>query len=270
MGTGLARNAQLIFYPRALNNHPKGRKVAMRSLAIIPVYKEPERAGNILRRFEPGFADEVCLVIDDPDDAMEREINSAARTIKVPVKKIENSERKGIGHAIKQGYKYAIEGNFDLIIIMAGNGKDDPREIPRITRPILKGGFDYVQGSRFLPGGRKERNPFLRGMFSRLFPFFWTWMAGKRCTDVTNGFRAYKATILKDPRVNVWQAWLDGYELEYYLHYKALTLGYNFAERPVSKTYPAERKGGYTHISPLRDWWQIIGPLLLLRMGARK
>ena len=90
-----------------------------------------------------------------------------------------------------------------------------------------------------------------------------------RCSDVTNGFRAYKASLLKDPRVNIWQDWLDGYELEYYLHYKALTLGYRFIERPVSKTYAFRNKGGYSHISPMRDWWQIVGPLFLLKMGAK-
>ena len=152
---------------------------------------------------------------------------------------------------------------------MAGNGKDDPREIPRIASPVKKEGLDYVQGSRYLPGGRRERNPFLRRVFTRLFPVFWTWLVGVRCTDVTNGFRAYRVSILTDPRIDVWQDWLDGYELEYYLHYKALTLGYKFAERPVSKVYPNQR-GSYTKISPIRHGWQIVGPLILLRLGARR
>jgi dolichol-phosphate mannosyltransferase len=243
----------------------------MHSLAIIPVYREPEKAGAVLKRFEPGLVDEICVVVDNPDERMATEIRNALNEVEVPVSIINNPERKGIGHAIRQGYRYALDHGFDLIVVMAGNGKDDPKEIPRITNPILNMGYDYVQGSRFLPGGRRERNPLFRRIFTRAFPYFWTLLSGVHCTDVTNGFRAYKSKILIDPRIDIWQTWLDGYELEYYLHYKALTLGYKFTERPVSKTYPPKKKGGkYTHISPLRDWWQIVGPLLLLKIGARK
>ncbi len=239
-------------------------------MAIIPVYGEATPIGGVLERFEPGVVDEICLVADSPAASTLKRIEEARQRITVPIYSIHNSERMGIGHAIRQGYLYALENNFGLIVVMAGNGKDDPKEIPRLTSPILKQDIDYVQGSRFLPGGRREKNPFLRSIFIRLFPILWTWMTGVRSTEVTNGFRAYKTSILKDPRINVWQSWLDRYELEYYLHYKALTLGYKFAERPVSKDYTTIRKGKYSHISPFKDWWQIVGPIFLLKLGVRK
>ncbi len=241
----------------------------MRTLAIVPVFSEAGKIGWVLERFEPSFVDEVCLVLDSPEGNILGEIDEASRKVQVPVTIIENPERKGIGYAIKQGYRYAFSKGFELIIVMAGNGKDDPKEIPRLTTPIVRNGFEYIQGSRFLHGGRRDKTPFLRGLFIRLFPLVWTILVGVRCTDVTNGFRAYKASILKDSRVNVWQSWLDNYQLEYYLHYKVLTLGYRFAERPVSKSYRHKRRRRYSHISPLKDWWQIVGPLLLLRLRAK-
>src|SRR6266852_383750 len=91
--------------------------------------------------------------------------NSGLSRNRVQITIIENLTRNGIGFAIKEGYRYALSHGFDLIVVMAGNGKDDPREIPRLTQPILENGYDYVQGSRFLPGGRGERTPFLRRDF---------------------------------------------------------------------------------------------------------
>jgi dolichol-phosphate mannosyltransferase len=226
--------------------------------------------GTVLERFEPGLVDEICVVADGPSPRTLKRIEDARQSINVPVYLIHNPERKGIGYAIRQGYSHALDNKFDVIVVMAGNGKDDPKEIPRLTAPIMKEGMDYVQGSRFLPGGRREKNPFLRSIFTRLFPVIWTSMTGVHCTEVTNGFRAYRSSILKDPRINVWQNWLDNYELEYYLHYKALTLGYKFAERPVSKDYTEIRKGKYSHISPLKDWWQIVGPVFMLKLGVKK
>ncbi len=240
-----------------------------KSLAIIPVFRDAKKIKGVIERFKPGLVDQVCVVFDSPGPGAVAEIEDAGKNVAIPLKVIKNPARKGIGHAIRQGYDYALSNGFDLIVVMAGNGKDDPQEIPRLTEPILKSGYDYVQGSRFLPGGRRVRNPLLRRIFTRLFPVFWTLITGVHCTDVTNGFRAYRALILNNPKINVYQDWLDRYQLEYYLHYKVLMMGYKFTERPVSKVYPEEKRG-YTQISPLRDWWQIIGPIVLLRIGAKK
>jgi dolichol-phosphate mannosyltransferase len=241
----------------------------MRRLAIIPVFREIGKIGTVIEKFTPESVDEVCLVVDDPDESILKEIDESRKRTQVPITIIQNPKRKGIGFAIKEGYRYALSQGFDLIVVMAGNGKDDPTEIPRLTEPISKRGFDYVQGSRFLPGGRGQKTPFLRGIFTRLFPFAWTFLTGVRCTEVTNGFRAYRASILEDPQINIWQDWLNGYELEYYLHYKVLTLDYRFTERPVSKIYSHAKRESYSHISPLKDWQQIVGPIVLLRLGAR-
>jgi dolichol-phosphate mannosyltransferase len=241
----------------------------MRRVAIIPVYREIGKIGRVIERFPPDSVDQIYLVLDDPNPAILEEIESSKRQTHVPIRIIENPVREGIGYAIKQGYTTALAEGATIIVVMAGNGKDDPTEIPRLTSPITQDGFDYVQGSRFLPGGRGERTPFLRKIFTRLFPLAWTLLTGVRCTEVTNGFRAYRAAVLQDPRINVWQDWLNGYELEYYLHYKVLTLGYKFTERPVSKRYSQNQKRGYSHISPLKDWRQIVTPIVLLRIGAR-
>jgi len=242
----------------------------LKTIAIIPVYGESDTLGSVLQRFDPGYVDEICVVADKPGVVTSGAIEEAGQRIRVPIKMITNPVRNGIGHAIRQGYKYALGNGFDLIVIMAGNGKDDPREIPRLTKAIVEEGYGCVQFSLFRPGGRREKNPFLRSIFTRLFPCVWSFMTGVRCTEVTNGFRAYRASIVGDSRINVWQSWLDNYELEYYLHYKVLTLGYKFAERPVSKDYSALKDKKYSHISPSKDWWQIVGPLFMLKLGVKR
>jgi dolichol-phosphate mannosyltransferase len=163
-----------------------------------------------------------------------------------------------------------LETGHDIAVVMAGNGKDDPAEIDRVVEPIVRGECDYVQGSRYLPGGKKSRMPFVRVVFNRLYPLIWTLLTQRRCTDVTNGFRCYRLDILRDHRVNLDQDWLNGYSLEYYLHYKVLALGYRVREVPVSKTYPFGNRGGYSKIQPLKDWWPIVSPLILLFLGVRK
>jgi dolichol-phosphate mannosyltransferase len=243
---------------------------SFKKIAIIPVYNDTGNIVKVLVKFRDKSVDEICIVTDCATKDDLDEIGKAATKIGTPVRVIRNEERKGVGYAIRRGIEYALGNGYDVVVVMAGNNKDDPREIPRLLTPILKEDYDYVQGSRFLPGGRRVKNPFLRGVFSRLFPFFWTLLTNVRCTDVTNGFRAYKLKIFSDKRIDIWQGWLDSYELEYYIHFKVLALGYKMKEVPVSKIYPYRHKGGYSNISPFRDWWKIVGPLVYLRLGVKK
>jgi dolichol-phosphate mannosyltransferase len=242
----------------------------LKSIVIIPSCNNTAQLLKVLSAFEQKSVNEICVVIDGAGAKELVAIKAVATKVPIPVHVISKRERQGIGLAIKQGIQYAQQNDYDVTVIMAGNGKDQPNEIPRLLKPIMHENAQYVQGSRFLNGGKHVKNPFLRRTFSRLFPYVWTMLTNHRCTDVTNGFRAYRLSLFEDKRININQSWLDDYELEYYIHYKVLTLGYCVKEVPVSKIYPYWHKGGYTNISPLRDWWKIVGPLIYLKLGVKK
>ncbi len=88
-------------------------------------------------------------------------------------------------------------------------------------------------------------------------------------TDSANGFRAFRLSLLQDPRINLAQDWLDHYELEPYLYFKAITLGYKVKEVPVTKIYPPKELG-YTKMTPWAGWWSILRPIILLGLRIRK
>ena len=241
-----------------------------RVCVVIPVYGDSDSLCWVLSRFSKAPVHTICLVVDVPLKETMNRVREAARKVGIPVHIIKNERRTGVGSSIRQGLRYLMETDYDIAVIMAGNGKDDPREIERVAGPVVRGECDYVQGSRYLPGGRAVRMPFVRVLFNRLYPFIWTLLTHRECTDVTNGFRCYRLDILRDAKINLDQYWLNGYSLEYYLHYKALSLGYRFKEVPVSKAYPFGNRGGYSKIQPLKDWWPIISPLILLFLGVRR
>jgi len=184
--------------------------------------------------------------------------------------KVLDQPRCGVGACIKRAIKHAEDEGYDILVVMAGNNKDNPAEIPRLLEPIVEHRFDYVQGSRFLPGGSSPNLPMFRLLSIKLLSFIFKLYTGKSSTDLTNGFRAYRLALFDDPRINPWQDWLDGYELEYYIHWKAYKCGYRVGEIPVTKTYPTGKGVSYTKIPPFVGWWHMLRPFFLLSLGLKK
>jgi dolichol-phosphate mannosyltransferase len=111
--------------------------------------------------------------------------------------------------------------------------------------------------------------PLYRRIATRIHPLLFSLCTRKRLTESTNGFRAFKTAILHDPRINWRQDWLDKYELEPYLLYKAITLGYKHTEVPVTKIYPPKSLG-YTKMKAIKGWWSILRPVVYLALGIKK
>ena len=171
---------------------------------------------------------------------------------------------------MKEVFQYALDREYDVLVIHAGNDKDEPKEIPLLLDPIVKGEADFVQGSRYLGGGGFGNMPKYRVFSTRvLHPLAFSLAARKRVTESTNGFRAFRTALLRDPRIDWRQTWLDRYELEPYLLLKAIRLGYRHCEVPVTKIYPPHEHG-YTKMRPIIDWWSILRPVVYLGLGLKK
>lgn len=183
---------------------------------------------------------------------------------------LSNDKNMGIGYSIRRVINHARQSGYDILAIMAGNDKDDPMQITRIATPIIDDGFDFIQGSRYLPGGDFGNMPAYRQLSTRyIHPLLFSLITMRRFTDTTNGFRAVRLTLFDDPAIDITQTWLDKYELEPYIYYKAVRLGYKVKEVPVTKIYPA-RQLGYTKMKPITGWWSILRPLVFLGLGIRK
>ena len=223
---------------------------------IFPLFNERHAIAGLVQRVPPGIA-ETIVVDDGSDDGGPELAREAGARV------ITQGRRRGVGAAIRTGIETARANGHGVVVVLAANGKDDPAEAPRLIDK-LRAGYDYVQGSRFLrEGGASVHLPRGRGLMIRGYTFLFRILSGFAATDVTNGFRAYRLSLLDDPRIRIDQPWLDRYELEYYLQWKAITLGYRVVEVGVSKTYP--RGGGnYSKIRRVVDWWSIVRPTLLL------
>jgi len=166
--------------------------------------------------------------------------------------------------------EYALRQGYEVVVIMAGNDKDEPNEILSLVAPIVEEKYDFVQGSRYLGGQRAGGDmPLYRKWATRLHPRIFSFFVGRQVTDSTNGFRAIRVDVLRDSRIDFRQDWLRSYELEPYVMFKAITCGYRFCEIPVTKIYPPKRLG-YTKMKPFVGWWSILRPIIYLGLRVKK
>lgn len=236
----------------------KGYKICV----IAPCYNEEKKIGLVVSRAKAvSYLDEV-IIVDDGSTDQSKEVALSLKAHVISLNKV-----LGVGKALLTGMEYA-KNHFDIIVIMAGNNKDNPDEIYRLLDPIVENRAVFVQGSRYLKGGALGGDmPLYRKLATRLHPFLFSLFVGKKVTESTNGFRAFKSNLLNDSQINLQQEWLEGYALEPYLYYKLIALGYPTTEVPVTKIYPS-RKVGNTKMTPILDWWAILKPLFYLRLGV--
>ena len=145
----------------------------------------------------------------------------------------------GLSAQMRVGLYWCLAQGYEGVVTIDGNDKDESDAVPSFAS-ALESGIDHVQGSRYVRGGRGIRTPWSRhlGVVLLHAPLI-SLAAGHRYTDTTNGFRAYSARFLRDPRVQPFRDIFQRYELHYYLAIRAARLGYRIAELPVTRTYPA-------------------------------
>lgn len=238
---------------------------AHRVLCVAPAWNEGDRTARVVSAVPKDMVDTV-LVVDDgsTDDTADRAENAGATVLRSVV-------NRGVGAAIRSGIDYAMQNGYDIVVVVSGGGKTPPDQIPRLIQPVIDGRADLVQGSRYTDGGEFKRMPFIRRMGTRGYTLLFSLFVGRKVTDASSGFRAFSTKLLSDPRINLWQEWLDRYELEPYLLFKALRLRHKVIEVPVTIEYPEPAEGRpYTKMRTILDWWKIFRPVVFLGLGIKR
>lgn len=201
----------------------------------IPVLNEGEKIKKQLEKMLP-FCKLADIIIADhgssdgsTDLEYLRKMNVATLlTLKSPGKQ---------GTQLRMGFSYALNQGYEGIIQIDGNNKDGVEAVPYFIK-ALEEGYDYVQGSRFISGGKAINTPPLRYFAVRILaaPIL---SLGARYwyTDVTNGFRGYSVKYLLHPGVQPFRNIFVSYELNMYLTVRANQLSLKTKEIPVERRY---------------------------------
>lgn len=205
---------------------------------VIPVINEGDRIKNLLTRMAAfNIADMADIIIVDggsSDGSLELQ---SLQQVGVRGLLVKTAPGK-LSAQLRCAYAFALDQDYEGIVTIDGNDKDDPEAIPRFIE-ALKQGVDFVQASRFVEGGVAENTPKSRDFAIRFIhaPML-SLFSGFKWTDTTQGFRAYSRKMLIDPKMAIFRDVFTTYELLAYLSYRAPKLGYRCVELATVRRYP--------------------------------
>ncbi|MEO9781907.1 MAG: glycosyltransferase family 2 protein [Sedimentitalea sp.] len=203
---------------------------------VIPVINEGDRIRGQLQRIADAALSVDVIVADggSVDGSLDPEFITT-----LPVRAVLTKTGEGrLSAQLRMAYAWCLREGYEGIVTIDGNGKDGVEAVNDMVAQ-LEAGCDYVQGSRYLPGGMAENTPLERTIANRGIHAPLLSLAGRNWfTDTTNGFRAYSARYLLDPRVQPFRDVFQRYELLFYLTVRAGQIGMKVAQLPVQRRYP--------------------------------
>lgn len=239
-----------------------------KTLCFICLYNEKYAIRKVLDKFTPDLFEQWIDGLIIVDDASSDGSSDIVKEYPYPV--IRHQKNYGVGATYRTAIEYACKNNYEVIVVVAGNNKMEPAEIPRLLKPIFGEGYDFIQGSRYLKGGRHDNIPFLRYVIQRvgstLIKLIFKWPGN----DVSCGFRAFTMNLFNRPDINIYQDWLNRYSFEPYIQFKTIQHGFRIKQVPASMIYPSDKKIKYTKISSFSGWWDMAYPWFALKLGFKK
>ena len=200
---------------------------------IIPTYNEAESLPILLRELAVLRKDFNYLVVDDgsPDGTSDicEKLKSEIPTLEI----LRRSKKSGLGSAYRDGYRFALEKNFDAVIQIDADGSHQVADLPKLLSEFESNpSVDLVIGSRWIKGGSVLNWSKHREALSRLANIYSHLLLGLDVKDSTAGFRIYKASAIK--KLNLGNIKSEGYCFQIEMTREIKKVGGIISEVPIT------------------------------------
>ena len=217
---------------------------------IIPTYNNAGTIVDVLQRTAAIVRDIIVVIDGCTDDTRERieAWKRSADDLSHSLHIVDYPDNRGKGHALLEGFKYAISKGYEYALTLDSDGQHFPEDIPLFIQAMRQHPEALIIGARNLqqenmPGGNTFANKFSN--------FWFTVQTGKCLPDTQTGYRLYPLRHLS----GIW-AITSRYEAELELLVFAAWSGVELISVPVRVYYPPQGER-ISHFRPTADFVRI-------------
>jgi len=204
----------------------------LEKLVIIPTYNEIENIPLILKAIFALNLNYHVLVIDDSSpDGTAGKVEELQLFYSEKLFLVKREGKLGLGTAYIEGFKWALENNYQYIFEMDADFSHNPADLERLYAACKYDGYDVSIGSRYVPGGKIENWPLDRHIYSKGGAFYTRVITFMPVKDPTAGFICYKNRVLN--AINFDEIKFIGYAFQIEMKFAAWKLGFKIKEVPI-------------------------------------
>ncbi|MGZ4713163.1 MAG: polyprenol monophosphomannose synthase [Acidimicrobiia bacterium] len=215
----------------AADDHRPAPTTELRTLVVIPTYNESENIVAVLAGVRHHLPEADVLVVDDnsPDATAQTVALFGTRHGHVAV--LRRAAKDGLGAAYRAGFAYGLTHGYDVLVEMDADLSHDPAALPEIVDAVRRGA-DLAIGSRYVPGASIPDWKASRRALSRYGNRYAAAVLRDPVADLTSGYRAIRADVLRT--VDVESTRSAGYGFQIELAHRILCAGGRVTEVPIT------------------------------------
>jgi glycosyltransferase involved in cell wall biosynthesis len=209
---------------------------------LVVAYNAASTLSEVLDRIPQRFRSRVAhvLVCDDAsqDNTYDIGVEYQARG-ELPITVIRHPRNLGYGGNQKAGYRWAIEHDLDIVVLLHGDGQYAPEVIEDLVTPLVDGSADAVFGSRMLAPGsaRMGGMPLYKFVGNKILTKLSNSLADMSLSEWHSGYRAYRVDALMDIP---FESNSDGFDFDTEIILELHEAGKDIVEVPIPTYYGGE------------------------------
>lgn len=203
-----------------------------RVVVIVPARDCERTLGTVVRAIPAGSFDGIIVGDNGSRD------RTAAIAESLGLRVLSHPRDLGYGGNQKALLRAALADGADVVAMLHGDGQYDPRRLPAVVEPILRGEADTSIGSRMLGGNAwRQGMPLLRYVVNRIVTGIENRATGASVAEAHTGYRAYARRLLAEIP---WESFSDDFLFDSEMHLWALAAGMRMAEVPIPTRYTGD------------------------------
>jgi glycosyltransferase involved in cell wall biosynthesis len=215
----------------------------MKTCVLIPSYNEEKTIGNIVKDVHSlGF--DVFVVDDGSTDDTEKIANEAGAFV------LRHKKNEGKGFALRNGFNYILNLDYDVIITMDGDGQHSVKDIEKFITAVQNNTeIGVIIGNRMF---NTKDMPYTRILTNIFMSFITSIFCRQEVSDTQCGFKLVKRVVLENIKLLT-----SNFEIESEILIRASRLGYKILSIPIETIY-LDSSLRYSKISPIIDTFRFI------------